>query len=371
MPSSDAQTETQDAVANILVVDDEPINIDVASGVLKSDYKVRAATNGKRALDIAFSDNPPDLILLDIMMPEMDGLEVCRRLKADAQTRDIPVIFFSAMSENEDIVRGLELGAVDYVPKGSSSPEVLKARVKTHLQLREAQKRLQREMQLTRENANLREDVERITRHDLKNPLGIILGYASMMADDETLPDVHRESARFMEESAFTIMNMVNNSLNLYKIEQGNFQLDAQPLNVIRIIEKAVHATNALAKNLGVKITFTAHAKNVTVLGDEMLCYSLLSNLLRNAVEATPKGSTVEVFIRDKGNALICVHNEGAIPEDIREHFFDKYVTAGKKQGTGLGTYSARLMTEVQNGQIEFETSKDHGTTLKVSLPLG
>jgi CheY-like chemotaxis protein len=368
MPSSEVLTET--AKASILVVDDEPANIDVASGVLKNEYKVRAATNGKRALEIALSENPPDLILLDIMMPEMNGLEVCQRLKADKNTQDIPIIFLSAMSESEDIVRGLELGAVDYVTK-PASPEVLRARVRTHLELREAQKRLEREMQLTRENANLREDVERITRHDLKNPLGIILGYASMMAEDDSLDDVHRESARFMEESAFTMMNMVNNSLNLYKIEQGSFQLDAKPLDIVRIIEKAVNTTNALAANLGVNIVFSPHDKKVTVLGDEMLCYSLLSNLLRNAVEASPNGSTVEVFLRAKDNALICVHNDGEIPRAIRENFFDKYVTAGKKQGTGLGTYSARLMTEVQKGQIEFETSKEHGTTLKVSLPLG
>jgi len=368
MSTTDAQTESP--IPSVLVVDDEPSNIAVATGILKSEYRIRAAKEGKRALEIALSDNPPDLILLDIMMPEMDGLEVCRRLKADERSKDIPIIFYSAMGEDTDIVRGLELGAVDYVAKGSSSPEVLKARVSTHVALREAQKRLEREMQLTRENANLREDVERITRHDLKNPLGIILGYASMLADDDTLSEDQRDSARFMEESAFTMMNMVNNSLNLYKIEQGSFQLDAKPLDIIRIIEKVVHTTTALANNLGVSIEFSPHATEAFVLGDEMLCYSLLSNLLRNAVEAAPAGSKVEVFLRNKESALICIHNEGVIPEAIRKNFFGKYVTKGKKQGTGLGTYSARLMTEVQNGQIEFETSQEHGTTLKVSLPL-
>lgn len=101
----------------ILAVDDTPENLDVLTGLLQPAYRVRAAVNGERALRIAASENPPDLVLLDVMMPEMDGFEVCRRLKADPKTKDIPVIFLTAMTEKENTVRGLELGAVDYVTK--------------------------------------------------------------------------------------------------------------------------------------------------------------------------------------------------------------------------------------------------------------
>ncbi|MES9956068.1 MAG: two-component system response regulator [Sedimenticola sp.] len=121
----------------ILVVDDVPENIDVLDGVLHETYKVKAAVNGQRALKIAGSDNPPDLILLDIMMPEMDGYEVCRRLKEDERTRGIPVIFVTAMNEVEDERKGLELGAVDYITK-PYSPAIVQARVKTHLTLKAA-----------------------------------------------------------------------------------------------------------------------------------------------------------------------------------------------------------------------------------------
>ncbi|MES9966983.1 MAG: response regulator, partial [Sedimenticola sp.] len=119
----------------ILVVDDVPENIDVLDGVLHETYKVKAAVNGQRALKIAASDNPPDLILLDIMMPEMDGYEVCRRLKEDERTCGIPVIFVTAMNEVEDERKGLELGAVDYITK-PYSPAIVQARVKTHLTLK-------------------------------------------------------------------------------------------------------------------------------------------------------------------------------------------------------------------------------------------
>lgn len=354
---------------SILVVDDVPTNITLAVATLKHDYKVMVAIRGQHALDIALSDHAPDLILLDIMMPEIDGLEVCRRLKSDERSRDIPIIFLTAMGENDDIVRGLELGAVDYVTKPVNH-EVLKARVKTHLELRDAQKRLQREMQLVKENADLREDVGRITRHDLKNPLSVILGYASMMADDQNLDEEHRESARFMEDSAFTMMDMVNNSLNLYKIEQGSFQLEPVPLNFDRVIKKVVTTVTTLADQLGITLEYSPPAHDISVTGDEMLCHSLLNNLLRNAVEAAPRDSTVTIHLDAGDCAVVSVHNQGEIPEAIRDQFFDKYVTSGKKQGTGLGTYSARLLTEVQNGRIEFESSEDAGTTLRVSLPL-
>lgn len=119
----------------ILIVDDAPENIKILGQVLKSDHTVSFATNGENALRIARSDIPPDLILLDIMMPGLDGYEVCRRLKADRKTRNIPVIFITAMSEVEDETRGLEIGAVDYITKPFSRA-IVKARVKTHLELK-------------------------------------------------------------------------------------------------------------------------------------------------------------------------------------------------------------------------------------------
>jgi len=121
--------------ATILVVDDTPDNLSLMSGLLKDEYKVKVAPGGERALAIAQSGAPPDLILLDIMMPEMDGYEVCRRLKSDPATRSIPVIFLTGRAEAEDEARGLELGAVDYITK-PINPPVLMARVKAQLSLK-------------------------------------------------------------------------------------------------------------------------------------------------------------------------------------------------------------------------------------------
>ncbi|CAN4266285.1 RsbU Serine phosphatase RsbU, regulator of sigma subunit [Methylophilaceae bacterium] len=126
---------------SILVVDDTPANLTLMTGLLQDDYQVRAATSGEKALKIACSENPPDLILLDIMMPEMDGHEVCRRLKADEKTKDIPIIFLTAMSEAEDEEKGLKLGAVDYITKPVSPPIAL-ARIYTHITMHRQKKAL-------------------------------------------------------------------------------------------------------------------------------------------------------------------------------------------------------------------------------------
>jgi putative two-component system response regulator len=131
-------SQTASPRKTVLVVDDTPENIQLMSALFKDAYRTKIATNGPKALRIAASDSPPDLILLDIMMPDMDGYEVCSRLKADPRTRDIPVIFLTARAQPEDEERGLELGAVDYITKPISPPIVM-ARVRTQLALKDAQ----------------------------------------------------------------------------------------------------------------------------------------------------------------------------------------------------------------------------------------
>src|SRR6516164_8602878 len=131
----------------ILIVDDTPTNIGVIAGALRDCYKTKVASSGQKALALASAEDKPDLILLDVQMPEMDGYEVCTRLKADPSTRDIPVIFLTAMTEVKDETRGFSVGAVDYIHKPFSPPVVM-ARVQTHLNLRETREQLAREKRL-------------------------------------------------------------------------------------------------------------------------------------------------------------------------------------------------------------------------------
>ena len=166
----------------ILVVDDSPENIDLLSEVLRDDYRIRVATSGEKALKIVYSDEPPDLILLDIMMPGISGLEICRRLKANPDRRRIPIIFVTAMSSVADEQRGLETGAVDYITK-PISPPIVKARVRTHLALYDQSRELERMVhQRTHELLTTRQQIIRR------------LGRAAEFKDNETGNHVLRMS---------------------------------------------------------------------------------------------------------------------------------------------------------------------------------
>ncbi len=172
--------------ATVLVVDDIATNIKVIAGMLAEDgYGVKVAISGKKALEI-IPVHRPDLILLDIMMPEMDGFEVCRRLKADPATADIPVIFLTAKDQTGDIVGGLELGAVDYVTK-PVDPAILKARLRTHLRLAGMMADLKRQNSAVADNAQLREEVERLTRYDLSAPLAEVIAAGEQLLADPAL----------------------------------------------------------------------------------------------------------------------------------------------------------------------------------------
>ena len=178
-----------DRKAVILIVDDAPANIKVLGQILMDEYVIKAAPNGLKALEIARLNDPPDLILLDIMMPEMDGFEVCGKLKSDASTGSIPIIFVTAQSQEEDEARGFDLGAVDYIQKPISAP-VVKARVKTHLALKKARE------ELKIQNIYLDEEVKRRTNELMQSQIEILerLGMASEYRDEETGHHLHRMS---------------------------------------------------------------------------------------------------------------------------------------------------------------------------------
>ncbi|MCP4630102.1 MAG: response regulator, partial [bacterium] len=188
---------------NILVVDDTPANLRLLAGILTDQgYTVRPVPNGKLALWGARGKTPPDLILLDIMMPGMDGYEVCQQLKADERTRDIPVIFLSALDDVLDKIKAFSVGGVDYITKPFEDQEVL-ARVQTHLELKHAREKLKQQNLELIEAARLREDIERITRHDLKTPLNAIIGFPGLIIAKEKLSDKSVGYLKIIEKSGY------------------------------------------------------------------------------------------------------------------------------------------------------------------------
>lgn len=351
----------------VLIVDDQVANIDVLAEALGDAYELFAATTAERALELAASG--VDLVLLDVVMPDQDGFELCRTLKAREKTRGIPVIFVTALGEVEDEARGFEAGGVDYIAK-PISPATVRARVRTHLELRGAQKRLEKEAEVLAENLRLKEHVERLSRHDLKTPLTSVVSMPQVLIEGGGLSDEQVRMLRAIESAGYRILDMVNRSLDLFRMESGAYEFRPARVDAREVATRVVEDLDTLARESGVTVELEAHGgAAVVVNAEELLTYSMLANLVKNAIEASPRGGVVRVALALEGDRVrIDVANAGAVPAALREGFFRKYASSGKKAGTGLGAYSARLMAETQRGRIAMSTSEGTGTVVSVSL---
>ncbi len=351
--------------STVLIVDDTPNNIEVMAGVLKDEYTIKVAISGKKALEIAAAV-PVDIILLDIMMPVMDGFEVCRRLKADPATAHIPVIFLSAKNSVADVVSGFQFGAVDYVAK-PVDPTILKARLSTHLMLSKMLADLKRQNAVMIDNAQLREDVDRMTQHDLKSPLTVALQGAHALLTGEPLSPAQQEKLEMIQQAAGNALEMINRTFDLYRIESGNYQPKLESFDLGALLSEVTQHVEMAFAGKQVAIVFPAEIEE-QCLGERSLCYSLFSNLLKNAVEASPEGEQVTIEAAPGYQSVhVVINNAGEVPAAMRECFFEKYTTMGKEGGTGLGTYSAKLMAELQGGGIVMGSDGGH-TRLTVTL---
>lgn len=364
---------------SILIVDDTKSYITILNSLLQGLYQTRIATSGQKALQIAQSDNPPDLILLDILMPDMDGYETCRQLKQNPRTNTIPVLFLTSKNEEHDEATGFDVGAVDYITK-PFSPTVVLARIKTQLELIDAIKQLQEINAQLQKSVELREQVERITQHDLKNPLNALISCPEYIM--ETEPNLSEETQEILiscRNSAYQMLDMINRSLDLYKMEVGTYQLQAEEFDLVAILRQVLHEASIPFAPGNERYPIKFFSRNLEagdalwVLGESLLSYSMFSNLVRNALEASPKDVPIVIQLgtdEQDRQCVINIINHGSVPINIRERFFEKLVTAGKRHGTGLGTYSARLCAETQNGSILLDSSTEGKTRIELRLPL-
>jgi signal transduction histidine kinase len=235
-------------------------------------------------------------------------------------------------------------------------------------------KNLQGEYDDLVEMAQLREHVEHISRHDIKGPLAGVLGLLHGLIDEDSLGRKQLEQVKLIEETALQVLGMINLSSVLFQIETGRFKLHAMPVTVGDILRRIAEINRTAYSSKELTISVDADVPVGEEMpqssGDAMLCYSLFQNLLKNACEAAPDGTKVSVKLFDQKPLRIVIENKGAVPADIRERFFDKFATSGKQGGTGLGTYSAKLLTEAQLGSIELAVSDEsNSTAITVVLP--
>jgi signal transduction histidine kinase len=359
----------------ILVVDDTADNLSLMNGLLKDDYQVKIAHNGEKALKIALSDAPPALILLDIMMPGMDGYEVCRRLKLDPKTRNIPVIFLTARAEAEDERKGLELGAIDYITKPISPPIVM-ARVKNHLALLEKNVELE-QAKYAAEKANLAKSAFLSSMsHELRSPLNAILGFAQLMETDVPPPTSSQEdSIAQILQAGWHLLKLINEILDLAKIESGHVPMLREPVLLAEVMLECQSMIGPQAQQRGIKLTLPQFDVPCFVSADRTRLKQVLINLLSNAVKYNLKDGTIEVQYAEStpGRIHISIKDSGAglSPEHLTQLFqpFNRLgQEAGGEEGTGIGLVLAKRLVELMGGTIGAESKFGVGSVFWFEL---
>ncbi len=365
---------------DILVVDDTPANLDLLSEMLRAKgYKVRPVPAGHLALRAAASA-PPDLILLDIKMPDMSGYEVCRRLKADDRLKDIPVIFISALQETLDKVHAFASGGVDYVTKPFQFEEVV-ARVGTHLRIRQLQSeleqqnsRLQASVQELRKLEELRNNLTDMIVHDMRSPLTGISEYLALGLESSELPEKTRKWLNEAKECTRVLMEMANTLLDVSRMEAGELPLKPTLCDFRTLADQAADSMRMMAEQKGITVRVIGDSEPVSC--DQDLIRRVINNLLHNALKYTPKGGAVGIVIsRAAEGPHIKVTDTGCgIPPEYHERIFEKFgqVPAegrGSRRSSGLGLAFCRLALQSHHGQIGVESEPGKGSTFWFTLP--
>jgi len=357
---------------SILIVDDVPKNIQLLGSILKEEaYDLEFATSGKEALEWLDSKQF-DLVLLDIMMPEMDGFEVCRRIKENPATREVSVIFLTAKADFQSIIQGFESGAVDYITKPYNRKELL-VRVKTHLTMQQQRKQLE----LT---TSFEKKIFSIIGHDLRSPMGNVRTYidAFLMVNqklDENVKNLLKD-LYLLSDNAF---NLLENLLNWAKSQSGGIVCRPQQENIASLIRSVMSLFSLQAETKKINLTYTGDDV-VEGFFDPELISVVIRNLVSNALKFTPHEGVVNlsagIRIENNGEKLVLKISDtgtGMSPEII-DNLMNKnihYTTYGtdNEKGSGLGFQLCKEFVALNNGKIVIESSPAKGSTFVVTLP--
>lgn len=359
----------------VLVVDDTLQNLRLVAELLsQAGYDVMPATNGPQAL-ARVKSRLPDLILLDLMMPGMDGLEVCRRLKDDPESAGVPVIFLTASGELQHLLEAFGVGAVDFVTKPFNSAELL-ARVRTHVELKHARQTLVQLNQKLRDLNDEKNEFLGIAAHDLRSPLNQIIGAAQLVLADPALAGGESaEMVEIIQRAAEHMNQLVVNLLDANAIERGEMRLNPQNCDMGALAADVVSAHQPRAHAKQQALVFTPPGPLPAIRADRDSLLQVIDNLISNAIKYSPRGKTVRVRVLSKGHRVrceVCDEGPGLTAADMKR-LFGKFarLTArptGGESSTGLGLSIVKKMVEAQQGSVWCESEPGRGATFIVEF---
>ncbi len=366
---------------NILIVDDNPKNLTALEAILTTpDYNLIQALSGKEALKKLLDHNNFALIITDVQMPEMDGFELVELIKSRKQTREIPVIFLSALSiDQAHVFKGYATGGFDYITK-PFSPEILKSKVKVFVdffKINQERQRWAHEMeQKNLELAAASEKADEANRaksiflanmsHEIRTPMNAILGFAQILLRDDELSDSHRKSIQTINRSGNNLLNLINDILDISKIEAGKMSLNPVNFDLKDVLDGLISMFDNSCQGKGLKFKFVNFENSVSVIGDEGKLRQILINLLGNAVKFTKSGSVSLIAENPKNYEFIfTVMDTGkGIPKKAQEEIFEPFrqdAEGLKTGGTGLGLAISKKCAQIMNGDLEVVSEEGQG----------
>jgi len=362
--------ENVEPKAKVLIVDDDETNLKYLHFRLtKVGYDVSKAISGEEAISL-LEEILPDIILLDIRMPDPDGFAVCEMIKKEERTRDIPIIFLTALTDTVDKIKGFQLGGVDYITKPINFEE-LNARVAAHLSLAKQHRELR--------EANISKDkFLSILAHDLKSPFTGLIGLSELLfhQSGELEPEEVKEFATGIYEVVRTIYSLIDNLLMWTRLRLGKIQNNPIQLDLRNMVTAAFNSfeTNSLKKGLSVE---NGVPEKMMVKADVVILDLTLKNLISNAVKFTPYGGFIKAnadIKDDKVYISITDNGIGMSEANIQKLFrLDTIVTTSgtnNEQGSGLGLLLVKNFVEMMGGTVQLESEQGKGTTVTFSIKL-
>jgi two-component system sensor histidine kinase/response regulator len=363
----------------ILVVDDSHEANRVLCVLLGNEgFQVKSAYGGEEALEMIFHD-PPDLVVLDVMMPELDGLEVLRWIRTNPETLELPVIMVTALGDTQDVIQGLELGANDYLTKPPQF-EILLARVRTQLKLKRLQDQRREDILRLQALDAMKDKFLQIAAHDLRNPLNNIVMSTELLdehKDEFAQIDPEFKQILTMVRAAVRMMqSIINDFLDLQAIESGQLELHRERLSLNGVIEQVIFQFGSYADQKAVDVQADLADDLPECFADPDRLMQIASNLIGNAIKYSHQGGSVTVSSRSRdGRLRVEVQDDGpGIPEEEMPLLFTSFARlsnqpTGGEKSSGVGLSIARQLVELHGGEIGAESTSGVGSTFWFEIP--
>ncbi len=357
----------------VLAVDDERANLMLLERMFRHEYRIFCVQTAQEGLDM-LAQAPFDLILLDIMMPDIDGLTSLKRIRANPMTEDLPVILISALSDSADITRGFELGANDYITKPIDM-EVTRARVHTQVMLKQLLDERKRTISELRAVQEMKDRLLRMASHDLKGPLNNIRAAGMLLSDDIGCVREGDTLLAAIETSADKMESVIKDFLDTAALQTGILDLHLECQVLEPLIENVLAESRASSVRKNIMLEMADLSGEV--LADRARFHQVLGNLISNAIKYSPPGTTVRVWTETKDELVtIFVADQGpGIPESDLNRLFTQFgkltprPTAGESS-TGLGLWIVKHLITLQNGEVGLISPEGGGSTFWIKLPV-